>query len=195
MHATHPRIPQSLRLLDCIIAHHLVCPWVGIQQGKDSFPFDRVQFDLFCCLGELVWAESVLVEDDLLSARVVQISHHHLLIPVDVLIVLDRSVVERKLAIHDYLIQVKGCSFDIDENRLFELGSLSDNHATFPNDEHIRCHLASVLDDLTSIVFTVSKIHHEVVDESLLATSENYVQFGDHILEKNVDKCRFVLFR
>ena len=71
MHAALPRVPQKLRLLDCIIAHHLVCPRVGIQQGKYSFSFDRVQLDLFCCLGEFIGAESVFVEDDLLSARVV----------------------------------------------------------------------------------------------------------------------------
>ena len=173
MHAAPPRVPQKLRLLDRILAHHLVCPWVGIQQGKDSFPFDRVQLDFFCCLGVLVGAESVLVEDDLLSARVMQISHHHLLVPVNVLVVLDRSVVEWKLATHDYLVQVKGCSFDIDEDRLLELGSLSDNHASLPNDVHIRCHLASVLNNLSCVVLSIRKIDHKIVYESLLATSEN----------------------
>ena len=117
----------------------------------------------------------MLIEYDLLTARVVQITHHHLFVPVDVLVVFDRSVVKRKLAAHDYLIEVEGCSFGVDEDRFFELCSLSNDHAPLPDNEHVSCDLASILDDLACVIFTVGKIHHEIVDESLLTAMQNDV--------------------
>lgn len=84
-------------------------------------------------------------------------------------LIVDCTIVEGQVNIQEDLVQVEGCAFLVQYDRLLKLTDLAYGDGCGPYDKHLLSALRAILDDLPGIVLAEGEADDKVVDESLLA--------------------------